>query len=268
MIIGNLLNSVWSKSSSPKYPLTSNNSLFILLIVGSNALSKKINKSRLGRTVDRTSTIEVFEDIYHSCKWGKRDSVSGSVSGSGSSRGRTTRLVQDLPNIMSRYGVRSVLDIPCGDFNWMRHVDLTGIDYTGADIVRDLVERNGQYKRSGIQFQQLDLLESSLPKVDLVFTRDCLVHLSFEQIRRALHNIALSGSRLLMTTTFPGRSRNYDIKTGGWRPLNLELAPFHLPYPILYLFEYSTEAQGRYADKSMGLWEVDLIATQFSASII
>jgi len=84
----------------------------------------------------------------------------------------------------------------------MKHVDLDGIDYTGADIVADLILGNGQYEASKVHFCILNLIDDKLPKIDLVFCRDCLVHLSFRDTFRALHNICDSGSIYLLTTTF------------------------------------------------------------------
>jgi hypothetical protein len=46
-----------------------------------------------------------------------------------------------------------------------------------------------------------DLTRDPLPKVDLVLCRDCLVHLSFDDIYESLDNLRRSGSMLLLTTT-------------------------------------------------------------------
>ena len=35
-----------------------------------------------------------------------------------------------------------MLDIPCGDFYWMKEVDLKDIEYIGADIVDELIKKN------------------------------------------------------------------------------------------------------------------------------
>uniref|UniRef100_UPI002157A42F class I SAM-dependent methyltransferase n=2 Tax=Pseudomonadota TaxID=1224 RepID=UPI002157A42F len=83
----------------------------------------------------------------------------------------------ELPHLLREFNIRSVLDIPCGDFNWMRHVDLGGVHYIGADIVPELVEHNRRtYRGPRIQFEHLDVIASPLPKVDAVLCRDGLVH--------------------------------------------------------------------------------------------
>ena len=149
-----------------------------------------------------------------------------------------------------------MLDIPCGDFHWMKHVSLEGVDYLGADIVRALIEKNKELEAANIHFSQLNLIEDKLPAVDLVFCRDCLVHLSFKDTFLALQNICNSGSCYLLTTTFPGRQHNRDIITGQWRSLNLEAAPFYFPPPLKVINEGCTEEDGKFADKSLGMWRV------------
>lgn len=107
----------------------------------------------------------------------------------------------------------------------------------------------------------MDLIGDKLPKVDLVLCRDCLVHFSFDDVFAALRNIVSSGSTYLLTTTFPEREANDDIRTGSWRPLNLERAPFHMPAPLRILNEGCTENGGIYHDKSLAFWriaEIDL----------
>jgi hypothetical protein len=61
---------------------------------------------------------------------------------------------------------------------------------------------------------------------------------------------------LLLTTTFPAAADNEDIVTGDWRVLNLECSPFDFPPPMELLNEGCTEAGGRFADKSLGLWRI------------
>jgi len=196
---------------------------------------------------------QVFTNIYRSNAWGGNDSVSGQ----GSDLYQTRIISKELSVVFRDYGVSAMLDIPCGDFHWMKAVDLIDVDYTGADIVKDLIEKNTkQYGRDGLRFRKLDLMNDKLPKVDLVFCRDCLVHLSFEAICHAFDNLCNSQSEYFLTTTFTERTSNHDIATGRWRPLNLELAPFILPRPLKIINEGCTEGAGAYSDKALGLWPI------------
>lgn len=196
---------------------------------------------------------QVFSDIFENKAWGPGESVSGP----GSSRLQTYYLIGQLPRLLAEFGVRSMLDLPCGDYNWMQYVDLSGIDYRGADIVEELIARNKAHERPGVQFDVMNIITSDLPPVDLIFTRDCLVHLNYEQIHEVLRNVKRSGAKWFLTTSFPGREANHDIRTGDWRPLNLEAAPFNFPRPERYVFEYCSEAGNLYRDKTLCLWRVE-----------
>ncbi len=205
----------------------------------------------------------VFTEIFRKNKWRGH----GSVSGRGSDFDHTGVVIVVLPGLFREYGISRVLDIPCGDFHWMQNVDLSGIDYTGADIVRDLiVENNRRFQRNDVRFLHLNLIDDALPRSDLVFCRDCLVHLSFSDILKALNNICDSGARYLLTTTFVDRAHNSDIKTGRWRELNLELPPFGFPKPVALINEQCREGDGLYRDKSLGLWLVDDIRVLLHSS--
>ena len=100
------------------------------------------------------------------------------------------------------------------------------------------------------------MCSSPLPVADMVFVRDCMVHLPFSMIAAALSNIHASGSRLLMATTFPATPVNRDIALGDFRPINLQAPPFNFPPPIELVLEHCTEANGVHADKAMGVWRI------------
>jgi hypothetical protein len=223
------------------------------------ALVRRWRAAAAARRLRRQSAEEVFSAIYRKNAWGGAESVSGP----GSDAVQTRTVAAALTALCRELGVTTLLDIPCGDFHWMREVDLAGIDYTGADIVGELIARNtGSYGCAGRHFRKLNLLEDPLPKADLVFCRDCLVHFSYRDVGRALDTIRASGSTYLVTTTFPARNSNRDIATGEWRPLNLEAAPLLLPRPLRLIDEGCTEGDGQYRDKSLGLWRIADIRTQ------
>jgi hypothetical protein len=217
------------------------------------SLYRKLNNRYVSYQLKGRTTEQVFTGIYRDRIWGGENSVSGT----GSDEYQTKVIIEALPSVFRDFAISTILDIPCGDFHWMKSVDLTGIDYTGADIVSELIEKTAeQYGREGVRFQQLNLIEDKLPKVDLVFCRDCLVHLSFEDIFSALNNLSNSQSEYLLTTTFTERTDNDDIPTGQWRSLNLEHAPFRFPKPLRIINEGCTEADGDFTDKALGLWKI------------
>lgn len=202
---------------------------------------------------NKEETEKLFTDIYKNNGFNGKDSLSGP----GSDLEQTRIISKEIPILFKTLEASSILDIPCGDFHWMNTVNLIDINYTGADIVNDLIEKNTKlYGTDVLHFRKLDLLKDKIPKVDLIFTRDCLVHLSFKDIFCALNNICNSQSEYFLTTTFTGRINNSDIKTGQWRTLNLELAPFCLPKPLKIINEGCTENNGLYSDKALGLWKI------------
>jgi hypothetical protein len=195
---------------------------------------------------------DIFRDKFARNAWRGAESVSGT----GSDLEQTRVVIQELPRLLRGLGVSTLLDLPCGDFNWMRQVDLSGVRYIGADVVPEIVAHNARFATQQITFTRLNLLTGPLPRVDAIFCRDCLVHLSFADIERALTNIVHSGSTYLITTTFPDRSANVDIPTGRWRVLNLQAPPFNFPPPLRLLVEQCTEGDGKYRDKSLGVWRI------------
>ena len=191
-----------------------------------------------------------FTRVYRKDRFGGKDSASGP----GSDVEQTQVISREIPKLLRDLGVGSMLDAPCGDLHWMSRVDLGEIRYVGPDVVAGLVRAGTEnYGRMG-SFAHLDISRDPLPDVELIFCRDCLVHLSFRRALAAVANFRASGARYLLTTTFPDTERNEDIPTGGWRPLNLSLEPFDLGPPLRIVNEGCTEAEGRYADKSLGLW--------------
>lgn len=200
------------------------------------------------------SNSEIFTRIYDTNYWNSAESVSGT----GSELRQTEALIAALPDLLKDLRVTSMLDIPCGDFNWMKKVPLDGIRYIGGDIVEKLVRTNRERfaDRPELEFRVMDLLKDPLPTCDLVVVRDCLVHLPLSDIVRALERLKASGSKYLLATTFTRHQESRDIRTGDWRPINLQKPPFNLPEPLRSIDERCLEAEGRYADKVMALWDL------------
>lgn len=204
-----------------------------------------------GEVVIADKTKKVFTDIYQSNCWGSKESKSGAGSAVDS-----TRFVRaGLERIIKQYNIKSILDIPCGDFNWMRHTDLQGTKYIGCDIVEELVESN-RSKYPETKFECLDVITSKLPQADLIFCRDCLGHLAHREVKAALLNMSRSGATWLMTTTFPNHKQNKSIRTGQWTTINLETPPFSLPPPTDLANEDCQELYPHFNDKSLGLWRM------------
>jgi len=153
----------------------------------------KATRSRLHRLRTGDGDVQVFDRIIAENRWRDPDSASGT----GSNLKQTETLRRELPATLSRLGVRTLLDAPCGDFHWMQHLELNGIGFRA------------------------------------------------------------SGASWMLATTYPSRTRNWDIVTGSWRPINLCAAPFNFPTPVEALIEGSTEYDGDLADKTLAVWRLE-----------
>ena len=188
-----------------------------------------------------------------------------SLSGAASTLAETRRLREAFPALVAEEGVRSLLDVPCGDFHWMRELDLP-VEYTGVDIVPALVDRNVRlYERPGRRFLNLDATRDPLPRADLILSRDLLIHLSLEDIAALLANFVASGSRLLLVSHFADRELNREIVSGDYHEVNLCRAPFFLPPPRRVVLEESELAGGVLPDRAMALWDLAEVARVLAA---
>jgi len=153
-------------------------------------------------------------------------------SGSGSSPANTTAYREFLQGYMKGAGVRSVLDIGCGDWQFSRLIDWRGIAYLGVDVVPELITGNSiRFSRwttsQAITFQLADVLQARrLPSADLVLCKDLFQHWPDEAIRQL--GRLLDGQRALLTYDL-GTGPHADTGPGGYRPLDLTREPFAWP---------------------------------------
>ena len=84
-------------------------------------------------------------------------------------------------------GIRTVVDVGCGDFRVGRAIRAGASRYVGVDIVPALVERNRRlFGDAATEFVCLDAVASPLPDGDLFILRQVLQHLSNADIDRIL----------------------------------------------------------------------------------
>jgi hypothetical protein len=202
---------------------------------------------------NRKDRENVFGEILRNNGWGNPESASGP----GSTRERALAMREDVTALLRRRGIRSLLDAPCGDFHWMRALELDLGSYVGMDIVPELIERNRrEHASSSVSFVLGDLIADLLPRCDLILCRDALVHFPVTDVHAALENFRRSGSTWLLTTHFVGDRANEDIRLGDWRPLNLERSPFGLPRPAEAISERLESLYPEWSDKRLALWRL------------
>ncbi len=209
-------------------------------------LSRIKNKLRI---LFPANTKKVFSTIFHKNAWGSEESFSGP----GSTLAYTTRFRRLLPSILHSLEIKTLLDAPCGDCNWISRVDLSGIDYTGADIVGKIIEIN-KTKFPDKKFIIADITKDKLPKTDAVICRDCFIHLQNRQVIKSIKNFKRCGIKYILTNTYPV-NENIAIPTGYYRPVNLELSPFNLPAPLKMIDDYAQGTTVRF----LGCWLLEEI---------
>jgi 2-polyprenyl-3-methyl-5-hydroxy-6-metoxy-1,4-benzoquinol methylase len=204
----------------------------------------------------RGQLAERFTQAFQENVWQDGESLSGA----GSTLNYTSELRTTLPAMIRALGCRTVLDAPCGDFNWMKAVDLDGLAYTGADIVAPMIE-GLQKEWPQHRFACLDITKDLMPKADFVLIRDVLFHLSNPDVVRVLENFVNSGSQWLATSHSFHVSEMADVVSDPttFRPVNLMTQPFYFAPPDHVLKDYVTGFLPRW----LGIWPREAIAARF-----
>jgi hypothetical protein len=193
---------------------------------------------------NETRTPMDLSRFYNNAAWPPKQVFS--QSGAGSDLGYNTETsMKVLRESIQKYNITSMVDIPCGDVNWI--FDSVETDrlpvYIGLDITRSIVDFDKarfEYHSNKI-FLHWDGAKCRLPQVskdgaksapaDLIHVRDVLQHLPTELALNFLCNILSSGIRILVTTSY-STQRNREVKAGGFYKNNLMKAPFDLPKPV------------------------------------
>ncbi|KUL83685.1 hypothetical protein ZTR_07490 [Talaromyces verruculosus] len=197
-----------------------------------------------------------FIEVYHKNIFGGIESKSGN----GATLAQTAVIRQEIPRLFNDLNIKSIVDAPCGDFNWMKEIikQSPNIQYLGVDVVPDLIETNTTaYATDKVKFQIGNIVTDVLPQNDMIICRDCLVHMPMEHALKAIDNFRKSGARYLLCTTFTERDENKEeFIRGLWRALNMEKHPFDLGPAFRLINENCTEAGDFLADKCLGLWDL------------
>ncbi len=206
--------------------------------------AQEINHAKLNKAL--------FTRIYeHNC-WSSKESHSGL----GSTLYKTQYIRKGLPELIKKYEIKTILDAPCGDFNWMKEMDFSIIDlYIGIDIVEALIFENGRkYGNSHRFFFVTDIVNAPLPHADLMLCRDCMQHLPDCNVFNLINNIKRSKIKYLLASNYPERTENHDILDSLYNTTrvafrNLFLPPFNLPKPLAIIDE-------GFDKKVLCLWQV------------
>lgn len=154
------------------------------------------------------------------------------LCGAGSTLEATEYLRSVLPSVLKDFGVRRLLDAPCGDFNWMSQVGL-GVQYIGCDLNMENIQ--AAYRRADMDFRELDIVTDDLPPADAMLCRDFHQHLPDRMVFSALRNFVASGIPILMATTHDNEVNENIGRAGDFRRINLCAAPFNFVEPAMLI---------------------------------
>jgi SAM-dependent methyltransferase len=182
------------------------------------------------RHVREQNMAGIFSQIYAQGAWVMHDKQD-SLSGVGSARAATDELTVQLSAFLREVRCRRLVDIGCGDFNWMQQV-AGDFEYLGIDVVPKVVEENkARYGTDRRRFICLDATRAPLETGDVAVCREVLFHLSFQDGLRLLRNIRAAGFQYVLFTNDTSIWFNSDIRSGDFRRVNLTRSPFNLAPP-------------------------------------
>lgn len=186
-----------------------------------------------------------FDEIYETGFWQPKESLSGW----GSDMQYTEEIRKRLPIIVKAFDIKSMVDVSCGDLNWIQHIiPEMNIAYFGRDVSKVVIDQTKE-KFPMLDIEVMNMVDEIPPKADLIFVRDTFMHMPTEDIEDALDNFRGSGAKYLLASTF-NVGENGNTHPGGHRDFDVTTL---LGAPILFVPDNSQDYDNPYY-KSMGLW--------------
>ncbi len=195
--------------------------------------------------VDLEKVFSLNDHLYH------RDDIENmSVCGEGSQMdSKTESLRKNLYPFLLKWNIKSIFDAPCGDFWWMRHIDLGDIEYSGGEIQSSQIRKlNKEFPDK--TFIRFDVTKDEFPEVDLWFCRDCLFHFSNHHKLETLNNFTRSNIKYILMSNHFGWTEesaskwgvpvNSDIATGDFTHINWFYPPWNFGEPLDQIYDNYT----------------------------
>jgi SAM-dependent methyltransferase len=188
----------------------------------------------------------VFQKVYAEREWGKGD-TDGFYSGTGSDPVPAKAYVENIRRYIEHEGIRSIVDLGCGDFRVAATLVSDNVQYVGVDIVKEVIEANRlRHTRPNVRFECLDIIRDPLPEGELCLIREVFQHLSNNEILsvlsklRGFRHVIFSDAQLPASAIKkPNRDIVHGRDTRGWKhsALLLDLPPFNVRTELLFEIE-------------------------------
>jgi len=216
---------MWSKIVNPN----TGRKVKVDSIIGKKVLFKYINNTLYGGGGDRNKYI--FEKIYEDKMW-NNGSDKIPLSGPGSTLKNTSKCSQVLNSFIYNYNCKSILDLGCGDLNWISKTPFFNdynIKYTGVDVVETIINKH-KLNYPTKTFLCRDLVNYKDIKFhSLIILRDVIFHLKNEEILSIFENIKHKFDFILITSCKNKKNKD-TFNKWHYSPKNIHMAPFNKSY--------------------------------------
>lgn len=187
-----------------------------------------------------------------------KDQAAEYLRGSSSIAG--TKILRDaVPELFEKYGIVSMFDSGCNDCVWASRWPAS-IVYSGGDISLSMVS-DAWKNFPNLDVQVHDATSDTFPAVDLIFSRDVVIHFNDQDKKKFLQNWLVSTVPWLLITHDETLDHNvdfdYDLHYVAFplAPVNWCLSPWNFPIPTDKIYEIKNYDRGR----CMALWHRDQI---------
>ena len=182
---------------------------------------RKVRDKKVAQEFSGLSNAEVFEKIYEEKRWGNSDIENRKYSSGDGTRDKEVvgEYIDAVTGFLSKQeGLKSGLDLGCGDFSvGVAFCDLFK-DYQAMDVAKNVIKENKTiYKSKKVRFSVLDLTSGQIPSTDVILVRQVLQHLSNDEIKKFIKNIEGKFRHLIVTESLSKSmffKSNKDINTG------------------------------------------------------
>jgi SAM-dependent methyltransferase len=177
----------------------------------------------------------VFDEIYKTDYW-------NGGSGGGSTESGTRKYQEFLQDFLVNRSIQSIVDLGCGDWQFSKLIDWSGISYRGYDVAETVIQKNSkEYSSKNIMF---DVLRNygQLPKADLLIMKDVLQHLDRREVTRIIEEAFPKFKFILVTNCIPPIRKifykpsmfNQDIAIGDYTFFDIRKEPYRLQAEVIF----------------------------------
>jgi ubiquinone/menaquinone biosynthesis C-methylase UbiE len=143
----------------------------------------------------------------------------------------TENVRKTLIEFINTNSIQNMLDTSCGDWAWMKLIQNQLCNYTGIDIVKEIIfENNKKFSDNKTNFIHSDFLtfiqNQPSNSFDLIFCRHTLEHLPTEHNINFINECKRVCKYLFITGYNDNNKNNTEVPSTIYRPINLKLPPY------------------------------------------